>query len=96
MPNVDLPYYPGYRCSAGAKPETMAASVATPLEKEFFAISGLDSMNSTSSTGVTQITLQFDLSAKSIAAAQDVQAAISISPLVNYPVTCLLAFVPED
>ncbi|MFA5393380.1 MAG: efflux RND transporter permease subunit [Candidatus Ratteibacteria bacterium] len=79
MPNIDLPTIQVTAALPGASPETMASSVATPLEKEFSAISGLDSMNSTSSTGMTQITLQFNLSRKIDAAAQDVQAAISIA-----------------
>lgn len=79
MPNIDLPTIQVTAVLPGASPETMASSVATPLEKQFSAISGLDSMNSTSTTGMTQITLQFDLSRKIDAAAQDVQAAISIA-----------------
>jgi HAE1 family hydrophobic/amphiphilic exporter-1 len=55
----------------------MASSVATPLEKEFSTIAGVDSMTSTSSLGITQVTLQFNLSRNIDAAAQDVQAAIS-------------------
>ena len=63
------------RCP-GASPETMASAVATPLERQFTTIAGLDTMNSTSILGVTQITLQFNLSRNLDAAAQDVQAAI--------------------
>jgi len=54
----------------------MAAAIATPLERQFTTIAGLDSMNSTSVLGVTQVTLQFSLSRSLDAAAQDVQAAI--------------------
>src|SRR5205814_1417983 len=61
----------------GASPETMAASVATPLERQFSTIAGLDSMTSASSLGSTSITLQFALSRNLDAAAQDVQAAIA-------------------
>src|SRR5581483_4963135 len=57
-------------------PETMAASVATPLERQFSTIPGLDSMTSTSSRGSTRITLQFTLARDLDAAAQDVQSAI--------------------
>jgi hydrophobic/amphiphilic exporter-1 (mainly G- bacteria), HAE1 family len=77
LPSVD---FPTIRVSAnlpGASPETMASSVATPLEQEFSNISGIDSMNSTSSLGSTQITLQFNLDRDIDAAAQDVQTAIS-------------------
>ena len=55
----------------------MASAVATPLEKQFSTIAGIDSMTSTSTLGSTQITLQFDLSRNIDAAAQDVQAAIA-------------------
>ena len=64
------------RCP-GADPETMASSVATPLEKQFSSIEGLRTMNSTSCQGTTTINLQFDLSRKIDAAAMDVQAAIT-------------------
>ncbi|MDQ6704424.1 MAG: efflux RND transporter permease subunit, partial [Acidobacteriota bacterium] len=77
LPNVD---YPTLQISAslpGASPETMAASVATPLERQFSTIAGIESMNSTSSLGATSITVQFSLDRSIDAAAQDVQAAIS-------------------
>lgn len=77
LPSVD---YPTIQVSArrpGASPETMAASVARPLEKQFSSIAGLDSLNSTSTLGSTQITLQFNLSRSIDDAAQDVEAAIS-------------------
>src|SRR5512146_525590 len=61
----------------GASPDTMASAVATPLEKQFTTIAGLDSMTSTSAMGNTQITLQFDLTRNIDAAAQDVQTAIT-------------------
>jgi HAE1 family hydrophobic/amphiphilic exporter-1 len=77
LPNVDFPTILVTANLPGASPETMASSVATPLEKEFSTIAGLDSMNSTSSLGNTQITLQFNLSRNIDAAAQDVQAAIA-------------------
>jgi HAE1 family hydrophobic/amphiphilic exporter-1 len=77
LPNVDFPTILVNANFPGANPETMAASMATPLEKEFSTIAGLDSMNSTSTLGNTQITLQFDLSRNIDAAAQDVQAAIA-------------------
>src|SRR5207253_3054477 len=61
----------------GASPETMASSVATPLERQFSTIAGLDSMTSASNLGSTSITLQFNLSRNIDAAAQDVQSAIA-------------------
>ncbi|MEO8129868.1 MAG: efflux RND transporter permease subunit [Bryobacteraceae bacterium] len=82
LPVSDLPAveYPTIQVSAslpGANPDIMAASVATPLEKEFSNIAGIQSMSSSSSLGSTSITLQFDLTRNIDAAAQDVQAAIS-------------------
>jgi HAE1 family hydrophobic/amphiphilic exporter-1 len=77
LPNVDFPTILVATNFPGASPETMASSVATPLEKEFSTIAGLDSMNSTSTLGNTQVTLQFNLSRNLDAAAQDVQAAIA-------------------
>jgi hydrophobic/amphiphilic exporter-1 (mainly G- bacteria), HAE1 family len=84
LPISDLPAvdYPTLQVSAsrpGASPETMAASVARPLEKQFSSIAGLDSLTSTSSLGRTQLTLQFSLSRSIDDAAQDVEAAISAS-----------------
>jgi HAE1 family hydrophobic/amphiphilic exporter-1 len=76
LPNVDFPTIQVIAALPGASPETMASSVATPLERQFTTIAGLDSMNSASILGVTQITLQFNLSRALDAAAQDVQAAI--------------------
>jgi HAE1 family hydrophobic/amphiphilic exporter-1 len=77
LPNVDFPTILVIAEFPGASPETMAASTATPLEKEFSTIAGIDSMNSTNTLGITRITLQFDLSRNIDAAAQDVQAAIT-------------------
>ncbi len=77
LPNVD---YPTIRVDAslpGANPDTMAAAVALPLEKQFSTIAGLDSMSSQSFLGKTNITLQFVLSRNIDGAAQDVQAAIT-------------------
>jgi multidrug efflux pump len=61
----------------GASPETIASAVATPLERQFGRIAGLNEMTSVSSLGATRITLQFDLGRKIDAAARDVQAAIN-------------------
>ncbi|MCC5645935.1 efflux RND transporter permease subunit [Nostoc sp. CHAB 5824] len=77
LPNVDYPTLQVTASLPGASPETMAASVATPLEQQFSSIAGLSSMNSTSSLGSAQITLQFDLNRDIDGAAQDVQSAIS-------------------
>jgi HAE1 family hydrophobic/amphiphilic exporter-1 len=77
LPNVDFPTISVYASLPGANPETMAAAVATPLEKQFSTIAGLDAMTSTSTQGNTAITLQFALSRNIDAAAQDVQSAMS-------------------
>ncbi|XZF62292.1 MAG: efflux RND transporter permease subunit [Gloeotrichia echinulata DVL01] len=77
LPSVDYPTIQVSAARPGANPETMAASVARPLEKQFSSIAGLDSLNSTSTLGRTQITLQFELSRSIDDAAQDVEAAIS-------------------
>ena len=77
LPNVDYPTIQVTAARPGASPETMAASVARPLEKQFSSIAGVDSLNSTSTLGHTQITLQFDLSRNIDDAAQDVESAIA-------------------
>jgi len=77
LPNVDFPTILVTASLPGASPETMASAVATPLEKQFSTIAGLDSMNSANFQGASQITLQFDLSRDIDAAAQDVQAMIA-------------------
>ena len=77
LPSVDFPTISVSANLPGASPETMASSVALPLEKKFSTIAGVDSMTSTSALGSTTITLQFNLSRDIDAAAQDVQAAIS-------------------
>ncbi len=77
IPNVDQPTIQVTATLPGASPETMASAVATPLEKQFSTIAGIDSMSSTSQLGSTSITLQFSLERDIDAAAQDVQAAIS-------------------
>jgi hydrophobic/amphiphilic exporter-1 (mainly G- bacteria), HAE1 family len=77
LPAVDYPTISVNASLPGASPETMASSVATPLEKEFSTIPGIEVMTSTSTQGGTSISLQFALSRNIDAAAQDVQAAIS-------------------
>ena len=77
LPSIDFPTIVVTAQLPGASPGTMAATVATPLENEFTAIPGLDSMSSTSGLGSTAITLQFDLSRSIDGAASDVQTAIN-------------------
>jgi hydrophobe/amphiphile efflux-1 (HAE1) family protein len=77
LPNVDFPTITVTAQLPGASPETMASSVATPLEQQFAAIQSLDQMTSTSGLGNTSITLQFALNRNIDAAAQDVQTAIN-------------------
>ena len=77
LPNVDFPTIQVRGELPGASPETMASAVATPLEKQFSTIAGIDSMYSVSGQGVTQITLQFALDRNIDAAAQDVNSAIA-------------------
>jgi len=77
LPNVDFPTIQVSASLPGANPDTMAAAVATPLERQFSTIAGVDSMTSTSALGLTQITIQFTLDRDIDAAAQDVQAAIA-------------------
>ena len=79
LPNVDFPTIQVRAELPGASPETMAAAVATPLEKQFSTIAGLEQMTSSSTQGTTQITLQFALDRDIDAAAQDVQTAISLA-----------------
>ena len=79
LPNVDFPTISVLADLPGADPETMAASVATPLEKEFFTIAGIDSISSINSTGRTRITIQFALDRDIDAAALDVQSAIGLA-----------------
>jgi len=77
MPNVEMPTLQVQVNLPGADPATMASSVATVLERQFTSISGIDSMRSPSSTGQTQITLQFDMSRDIDGASVDVQTAIA-------------------
>jgi hydrophobe/amphiphile efflux-1 (HAE1) family protein len=79
LPRVDFPTIQVSASLPGASPETMASSVATPLERRFGRIAGLTEMTSSSTLGTTSITLQFDLDRNVDAAARDVQAAIAAS-----------------
>src|SRR5579862_6931337 len=77
LPSVDYPTIQVSAALPGANPDTMASAVATPLERQFSTIAGLDTMSSTSSLGVTLITLQFDLTRNLDGAAVDVQTGIT-------------------
>src|SRR6202140_2246313 len=77
IPQVEFPTIGINASLPGASPETMASSVATPLERQFGRIAGVTEMTSTSFLGTTSITLQFDLGRNIDAAARDVQAAIN-------------------
>jgi hydrophobe/amphiphile efflux-1 (HAE1) family protein len=77
LPQVDFPTIQVSATVPGASPETMAATVATPLERQFGQIAGVAQMSSVSSLGSTVVTLQFDLNRNIDGAAQDVQAAIT-------------------
>jgi HAE1 family hydrophobic/amphiphilic exporter-1 len=84
LPNVDFPTINVNASLPGASPETMASAVATPLEKQFSTIAGIDNMTSNSVLGSTSITVQFNLARDINAAAQDIEAGIS-QALVNLP-----------
>src|SRR4051812_37925803 len=77
LPRVEFPTINVNAALPGASPETMASSVATPLERRFGRIAGIQEITSTSSLGTTNITLQFDLARNVESAARDVQAAIA-------------------
>jgi len=77
LPDIDLPTINVTATLPGASPQTMGSSVAAPLEKRFQSIAGLTELTSRSNVGITQITLQFDLSRNADSAARDVQAAIN-------------------
>ncbi len=77
LPHVEYPFISVSASLPGANPDTMSSAVAAPLERQFTEIAGLNSFNSTSSTGGANISLQFDFSRRVDDAAKDVQAAIS-------------------
>src|SRR4051794_20730410 len=79
LPRVDFPTIQVTAVLPGASPETMAASVAGPIERQFSTIAGISSMTSTSSLGQTQITIQFDLKRNIDGAALDVQTALAVA-----------------
>src|ERR1039457_4894012 len=80
LPQVEFPTIQVSAALPGASPDTMASSVATPLERQFGRIAGITEMTSQSSLGSTTIVLQFDLSRNIDAAARDIQAAINAPP----------------
>src|SRR3954470_8170725 len=83
LPNVDFPTLNVSAGLPGGDPGTMASAVASPLERQFTTIAGVDEMTSSSSTGGTNVTLQFDLSRDIDSAAVDVQTAIAaVMPLL--------------
>src|SRR2546430_3292099 len=83
LPSVDYPTLNVFAGLPGGDPTTMASSVASPLERQFTTIAGLDSMTSSSGTGNSTITLQFDLGRDIDSAAVDVQTAIAeVMPLL--------------
>ena len=85
LPNVDFPTIVVTAQLPGASPDTMASAVATPLEKQFSTIAGIEAMNSNSALGQSQLTLQFNLNRNIDAAAQDVQSAITqAAPLLPH------------
>ena len=86
LPQVDYPVISVRASIPGASPETMATSVATPLERHLGTIAGVNEMTSTSSVGSTRVTLQFDLSRNIDGAAREVQAAINASR-IDLPAT---------
>ena len=79
LPAVDFPTIQITAQLPGASPETMAASVASPIERQLSTIAGISSMNSSSSLGHTQITIQFDLGRNIDGAALDVQTALAVA-----------------
>src|SRR5262245_7518717 len=83
LPTVDFPTIQVQAGLPGGDPGTMASSVASPLERQFTTIAGLDSMTSSSSNGSSQVTMQFDLARSMDSAAVDVQTAIAeVLPLL--------------
>jgi len=90
LPNVDMPVIGVSAGMPGASPETMASSVATPLERQFGRIAGINQMTSSSSLGAASVTLQFDISRNIDAAARDIQASI------NAARSQLPAYLPQN
>src|SRR5437764_8904904 len=88
LPSVDYPTLNVFAGLPGGDPGTMASAVASPLERQFTTIAGLDSMTSSSGTGNSNVTLQFDLGRDIDSAAVDVQTAIAeVMPLLPSTMT---------
>jgi len=97
LPNVDFPTLSVSAGLPGADPTTMASSVATPLERQFSGIAGIDSMTSQNSLGSTQVTMQFDVSREIDGAAVDVQTAINAAmPLLPTGMPSLPSFRKQN
>src|ERR1039458_2722734 len=90
LPNVDLPVIGVGAGMPGASPVTMASAVATPLERQFGRIAGVNQMTSSSSLGSASVTMQFDINRNIDAAARDVQASI------NAARSNLLSYLPKN
>ena len=83
LPNIDFPTITVNASLPGGDPGTMSSAIASPLERQFTTIAGIDSMTSSSSTGTSSVTLQFDLDRDVDGAAVDLQAAIAeVAPLL--------------
>jgi len=95
LPSVDYPTIQVSASLPGANPDTMASSVATPLEKQFSIIAGVDPCRRSASLGGVQITIQFTLDRNIDAAAQDVQAAIARAGAATAAKHALAAHLPE-
>ena len=97
LPNVDFPTLSVSASLPGADPTTMASAVATPLERQFSGIAGIDSMTSSNSMGSTSVTMQFDVSREIDGAAVDVQTAISAAmPLLPPGMPSLPSFRKQN
>ena len=96
LPEVDFPTISVSASLPGASPDVMAASVATPLEKQFTRIAGVTEMTSRSSVGSANVTLQFDLSRDINGAARDVQAAINASAGISARQSSPASPIPEN
>lgn len=97
LPNVDFPTLSVSAGLPGADPTTMASAVATPLERQFSGIAGIDSMTSSNSLGSTSVTMQFDLTREIDGAAVDVQTAISAAmPLLPPGMPSLPSFRKQN
>jgi multidrug efflux pump subunit AcrB len=90
LPDVDFPVIGVNAGLPGASPETMASSVAAPLERQFGRVAGINQMTSSSTLGSTSVVLQFDINRNIDAAARDVQAAI------NAARSQLPAYLPQN